>query len=249
MQKYKMIVSYDGTDYFGWQRQLEHVPTVCGQIEKTLEHVFHKKIALSGASRTDAGVHALGQTVSFSLDFDIKPEKILYALTSNLPEDIVIRKLDPVSPEFNVHKNVELKIYYYHFFTSRPLPLVQRYGYFYRFPIDFDKLECALNVFVGTHDFRSFCSGDEHENTVRNIKSIYLEYLNKYNAYRIVVEGPGFLRYMIRRIVGAALQVASRDDLDIAYLVNALQEKNPEQPLLPNAPSKGLLLYKIKYSK
>jgi pseudouridylate synthase I len=249
MQKYKMIVSYDGTDYFGWQRQPENVPTICGQIEKTLAHVFHKKIALSGASRTDCGVHALGQTVSFSLDFDIKPEKILYALNSNLPEDIFIRKLEPVSQEFNVYKNVELKIYYYHFFTSRPLPFVQRYGYFYKHPIDFDKLERALNVFVGEHDFRSFCSGDERENTVRYIKTIYLEYVNKYNAYRIVVEGPKFLRYMIRRIVGAAIQVASQDAMDINYLKNALQEKNPEQPLLPNAPPKGLLLYKIKYSK
>lgn len=249
MQKYKMIIAYDGTDYFGWQRQLENVPTVCGQIEATLKHVFHKSISIFGASRTDCGVHSLGQVASFSLDFDIKTEKILYALNSNLPEDIFIRKIEPVEQDFNVHKNVELKIYYYHFFTSRPLPFVQRYGLHYRLPIDFDKLEQALNIFVGTHDFRSFCSGYERENTVRSIKNIYLEYLNKYNAYRIVVEGPGFLRYMIRRIVGAALQVASNDTMDIVYLKNALLEKNPEQPLLPNAPSKGLLLYKIKYNQ
>ncbi|EKD23250.1 MAG: tRNA pseudouridine synthase A, partial [uncultured bacterium] len=148
-RKYKMIISYDGTDYFGWQRQLENVPTVCGQIEATLEHVFHKKIKIYGTSRTDCGVHALGQVASFSLDFDIKTEKILYALNSNLPEDIFVRKLELVTPDYNSHKNVELKTYYYHFFTSRPLPFVQRYGLHYKLPIDFDKLERALNVFVG----------------------------------------------------------------------------------------------------
>lgn len=248
MQKYKMVISYDGTDYFGWQRQLENVPTVCGQIEATLKHVFHKKINVQGASRTDCGVHALGQVVSFSVDFDIKPEKLIYALNSNLPADIFVRKLEPVSQDFNIHKNVELKIYYYHFFTSRPLPFVQRYGLHYRFPIDFEKLNRALNVFIGEHDFRSFCTGDERENTIRTIKTIYVESIDKYNAYRIVVEGPGFLRYMIRRIVGAALQVASSEHMDVDCLKIALKEKNPEQPLLPNAPAKGLLLYKIRYS-
>lgn len=249
MQKYKIIVSYDGTDYFGWQRQPEGVPTVCGQIEKTFKAVFKKEIAISGASRTDCGVHALGQTATFNLDFDIPQEKLLSALNSNLPGDILIRKLELVSQDFNVHKNVDTKIYYYHFFTKMPLPFVQRYGYYYRFPIDLDKLKEALTVFAGTHDFRSFCSGDEHEDTVRQVNNIYLDHIPKYNAYRIVVEGPRFLRYMIRRIVGACIEAASRDDMEIQYLKNALLEKNPAQPFLPNAPAKGLLLYKIKYFK
>lgn len=243
-----MIIAYDGTDYFGWQRQ-ENVVSVAGKIEATFLSVFNKKVNVHGTSRTDCGVHALGQVATFCLDFDVKTEKLMRALNTNLPSDIFIRSIEPVPLDHNVHKNVELKIYYYHFFLSQPLPFMQRFGLFYRYPVDIEKLKLALTVFEGTHDFRSFCSGYERENTVRTVKTIYLEYLNKYNAYRIVVEGPGFLRYMIRRIVGAALEVAANPNLDIEYLRNALLEKNPEQPCLPNAHSKGLLLYKIKYIK
>lgn len=259
MQKYKIIIAYDGTDYFGWQRQPEGVPTVCGQIEKIFKVVFKKDVALSGASRTDCGVHAMGQAATFNIDFEITPEKLLYVLNSSLPGDIFIRKLEPVSQDFNIHRNVESKTYYYHFFLKRPLPFVQRYGWHCEFPINIEKLKQALSVFMGTHDFRSFCTGDEREDTVRTIDNIYVEYLHRFNAYRIVVQGPGFLRYMIRRIVGAAIEVAKekskdkeqnylvRPEIDIEYLKKALEEKNPAQPYLPNAPSKGLLLYKIKY--
>ena len=245
MQRYKIIVAYDGTDYCGWQRQ-KCVPSVAQRMEDTFLVVFDKKISFAAASRTDAGVHALGQVAVFRTDFSIDEKKMFFAWNNMLPPDIVIRKLELVSPDFNIHKDVELKTYYYHFFTKRPLPFVQRYGWYFRYPIDLKKLEKALQVFVGTHDFRSFCTGDERENTVRTIKTISLEYLRRYNMYRIVVKGPRFLKYMIRRIVGAALEVASRPNLPIGYVSEVLQEKDPEQTL-PKASAKGLVLYKIKY--
>ncbi|MFC1843061.1 tRNA pseudouridine(38-40) synthase TruA [Candidatus Dependentiae bacterium] len=246
MQRYKIIIAYDGTDYCGWQRQ-KCVPSVAQRLEDTFDIVFGKKISLMGVSRTDTGVHALGQVAAFRTDFDIKPEKMFQAWNNMLPPDIVIRKLDLLGNQaFNIHKDVELKTYYYHFFTQRPLPFVQRYGWFYRYPVDLEKLQKALNVFLGKHDFRSFCTGDERENTVRIIKTIYLEYFRRYNGYRIVVEGPKFLRYMIRRIVGAAIEVASRDNMSISYLQEVIDQKDSEQTL-PNAPAKGLLLYKVAY--
>lgn len=245
MKKYKIIVAYDGTDYCGWQKQ-KCVPSIAQRLEDSFALVFDKKISITGVSRTDAGVHAMGQVASFYVDFAIDSIKMFQAWNNLLPSDIVIRKLDEIGDDFNIHKNVVAKTYYYHFFTTRPLPFVQRYGWYYRYPIDPYKLQKALHIFVGTHDFRSFCTGDEYENTVRKIQTISLEYLKRYNIYRIVITGPRFLRYMIRRIVGASIEVASRELLSVSYLKEVLEEKNPEQTL-PNAPAKGLLLYRVKY--
>jgi len=246
MKKYKIVVAYDGTDYCGWQKQ-KCVPSITQRLEDTFSVVFEKSISLVGVSRTDAGVHALGQVASFRTDFDVEQEKLFQAWNNMLPPDIVIRKLEAISQDWNIHQNVKQKIYFYHFFTKRPLPFVQRYGWYYRYPINIEKLKKALNVFVGTHDFRSFCSSDdERENTVRTVDSISLQYFTRFNAYRIAVKGPRFLRHMIRRIVGAAIEVASREQLTVNYLKEVLKEKDPEQTL-PNAPAKGLLLYKVIY--
>ena len=245
MKKYKIIIAYDGTDYYGWQIQASHI-TVAGTLEKSFQEVFGFPITIAGASRTDAGVHALGQTASFTTDLPLDPQKIIAAWQNILPESILIRSIGEVPLEWNPRHTVEQKTYYYHFFQERPLPFAARYGWYYRYPVDMQKLKEASAIFVGTHDFRSFCTGDEYESTVRTIDSIDIEYLSRFKAYRIIVKGPGFLRYMIRRIVGACLEVASRDTLNAVHLIEILNQKNPEQ-LLPTAPAKGLLLYKIVY--
>lgn len=245
MLRLKIIVAYDGTDYFGWQVQPEQ-KTVAGMLQETFAYVFGSGIVISAASRTDAGVHALGQVAVFTTDLAIEPEQLRSAWQNVLPESILIRSIEAVSLDFNPRHRVKQKTYYYHFFQERPLPMVARYGFNYRFPVDIKKLHECLQVFVGTHDFRSFCTGDEYENTVRTIDSISIEYLHRFKSYRIIVKGPGFLRYMIRRIVGACLEVASRDTLTIADLQKALEQKNPLQ-LLPTAPAHGLWLYKIVY--
>ena len=245
MKKYKIIVSYDGTDYYGWQVQAGH-PTVAGVLQDTFQEVFGTQIHIAGSSRTDAGVHALGQTAVFNTDLAIAPDQLHFAWQNILPPAILIRSIEEVPLDWNPRHNVKQKTYYYHFFQERPLPFGARYGWYYRYPVNIDKLKQALEVFVGTHDFRSFCTGDEYENTVRTIDAIDVEWIAEFNVYRISVKGPGFLRYMIRRIVGACLEVASRDTLTINDLKIALDQKNPLQ-LLPTAPAHGLLLYKVVY--
>lgn len=245
MQKYTIVVAYDGTAYHGWQTQKEFV-TVAGTLERVYEEVFHQSVTLYGASRTDAEVHSLGQVAHFSTDIKITPQDFLRAWQAHLPRDIVIRSLVPVADDFHARFNVRQKTYYYHFFTKRPLPLVARYGFYQRSEIDFEKLQTCLQIFVGEHDFRSFCTGDDYENTVRTIDSIQLIYDKKFQVYRIVVRGPGFLRYMIRRIVGASLHVACTPDLTPQLLRDVLAEKNPLQKL-PTAPGHGLLLRRIVY--
>lgn len=245
MQKYKLVVAYDGTDFHGWQFQ-PHEITVAGILQERFFQVFNKEIKIVGASRTDSGVHALGQVAQFSSDFNIDTKMLKRAWNNLLPISILIKDIVIVDQDFHPQGNVKEKTYFYHFFTSRPVPFYARYGLFYKISLDMQKLKESLKIFIGEHDFRSFCTGYDQETTVRTINSIALDFIEEYSVYRITVKGPGFLRYMIRRIVGACLEVASHKNKSIDLLTRALEEKNPQQPL-PTAPSRGLLLYNIEY--
>lgn len=244
---YKIVISYDGTDYYGWQYQPDKI-TVAGILQDRFHSLFKKSIKVTGASRTDASVHAYGQVAIFSMDIDISCSKLMKAWNDALPNDIVIRSLEKLSQKINPLCNVEEKTYHYYFSLVRPLPFWQRYCYFISRTVDLEKLKEALRVFVGTHDFRSFCTGYEMNSTIRTINSIDFEFVEQYQVYKITFKGPGFLRYMIRRIVGACIEVAFREKLEVSYLQEVLAMKNAEQTLL-NAPAHGLCLYEIKYKK
>ena len=246
MTKYKIVISYDGTDYSGWQVQKRGL-AVAQVLQDRFEKVFCKRISLLGASRTDAGVHAMEQVACFETDLQIEPQKIIDVWNNTIPHDIVIRSISKVASSFHPQHSVVQKTYWYNIFAKRPLPFTQRYGFYCSHPFDLDILKNSLELFVGTHDFRSFCTGwDMGENTTRTIDSISVSFLEKDQSYKIIIKGRAFLRYMIRRIVGAALEVASRKDLEVADIGRALAEKNPQQHF-PTAPAKGLCLYKIQY--
>jgi tRNA pseudouridine38-40 synthase len=248
LHQYKLIIAYDGTDYHGWQMQY-HCLSVTQVLQDTFKKVFFKDITIVGASRTDAGVHAVGQVATFTTDMVIDPIAMRKAWNSILPPSILIRSAERVDGSFHSQRNVKQKTYYYHFFSERPLPFLARYGWFFHRAVSLEKLRDCLQVFVGTHDFRSFCTlDDEQKNTIRTIDEISVAYISKFKVVRIRVRGHSFLHYMIRRIVGAALTVASHDHLDRSVLEKALAEKNPQQSL-PKAPAQGLMLYKIKYQE
>lgn len=246
MKTYKLIIAYDGTNYSGWQAQ-DHKPSVAGALNAAFTKVFKADIRVLGASRTDAGVHALGQVVRIQTDLAIPAEKLKWAWNNALSPDISIRSIEQVSEDFNPFCNVTQKIYHYHFFTERPLPFLQRYGYFYPYKIDIEFLRTVLQTFVGTHDFASFRSSEDvRTNTIRTIDAITLEYLPRYKAYRITVKGQKFLRHMIRRIVGASLSIAYQGSAALPFLHKVFAACNPRHTL-PNAPAQGLMLYKIFY--
>ena len=184
-----MIVAYDGTDYFGWQQQKD-LPTVAQTLQDRFFYVFGKKILLFGASRTDAGVHADGQAAQFQVDMQIEPETMLQAWNNLLPSDIVITKIESVPNTFHRHCGIKEKMYHYNFFVKRPLPDVQRHGWFFHYPVDIEKLKKALQIFVGTHDFRSFCTGDEREDTVRTITAVSVEFVERFLS---LFEPPGMM--------------------------------------------------------
>lgn len=241
-----MIVSYDGTDFAGWQWQ-PHKPSVVGAMQSSFFRVFNEHIKLLGASRTDAGVHAFGQVATFTTGVSLASKDLMRVWNDALPPTIVIKDMMAVDDSFHPMLNVAQKTYWYHFFLERPLPYMQRYGWYFRYPVDLICLQEALHVFVGTHDFRSFCTDIAPERkTVRHIESIQLEQ-TEFGAWRIVVKGPGFLRHMIRRIVGASLEVASKKKITPEDLRVILAQKNANQSLL-NAPAQGLCLYEIIYT-
>lgn len=189
----------------------------------------------------------MGQVARIKTDIAITPAKLKWVWNNALPSDITIRSLELTDESFNPFCNVEQKIYYYHFFIERPLPFIQRYGYYYPYAINFDILQKALQFFVGTHDFCSFKSSeDTRENSIRTIDSIDCNYIARYKVYRITIKGQKFLRHMIRRIIGASLSVASKKDDSLEFLKKVMNACNPRHTL-PNAPAQGLMLYKIIY--
>lgn len=247
--QYKIVLAYDGTDFFGWQQQPIAV-TVSSVLKKTFFEVFNSNITLIGASRTDTGVHALGQVALITTERDIDPALMLPAWNNHLAKSILIRSVEPVFNNFHPCRNVRQKTYYYHLFLKRPLPQFSRYGWHYRFidQVDLKKFHNALMLYIGTHDFGSFCKIDagEEKSPIRTIDNISLEKLSPLNTLRITIKGKSFLRFQIRRMIGYALDVARRPDLSLSYLQEILDAPNAQQTLL-KADASGLCLRKICY--
>lgn len=249
MYKYKIIVAYDGTAFHGWQVQPKDV-TVARLLESVFFRIFKEKITIIGASRTDAGVHALGQVAHFCTNLYLPIDQMLKAWNASLPSSVVIRSLELAAENFHACFDVEQKTYYYHLFLQRPLPFVARFGWFYKFihQVDLVKFQEGLKIFVGTHDFTTFCKLEDDKSPIRRIDSIHVSMIARYGLLRVEVKGQSFLRYQIRRIVGYSLDVARRPELSVHYLKQILDERNAQQTLL-QAPGEGLCLRKIIYKR
>ncbi len=247
--KIKIVVSYDGTDFLGWQVQ-PHPQTVAGVLERVYARVFGEKISILGASRTDAGVHALGQVAMFKTELHMPTDRMMHAWNASLPRSIVIRSLERAAEDFHPFHGVVAKTYYYHIFMSRPLPFVARFGWCYPYAKDLNLvvLSKALQLFVGTHDFGSFCTvdADAPQETVRTVHSVSLRNLKWFGVLQIAVTGKSFVRFQIRRMVGAALEASRREDLGVDEIARMLSSPNPAKSL-PKAPAEGLCLRKIVY--
>ena len=243
MNYYKAIISYDGTDYQGWQSQ-KHGKTVQDVLTKTFKNTFFQPISISGASRTDAGVHAIGQVIGLQTPLDIPCSRLKKILNENLPASIIIKDLEHFQDVFNPRANVLEKIYQYDFSLEKLAPFEARYCLFFNKKIDIEKFYRLPEIFIGQHDFRSFCTGHDYDSTIKTIDDIIIYRLD--DRFRIIFKGQSFLRYMIRRIVGAMLVVSASKKLDQIDLKKALDQKDPHQSLL-TAPPQGLTLMNIKY--
>ena len=253
MAKFKLIISYDGTDFCGWQVQ-PCSESIFSCLAGTFYAVFGRKVILVGPSRTDAGVHAFGYVASVQTDLEISSQQLHKAWGAALPESVHIRSLEPVADNYSPRHNIVKKIYYYHLFMKKPLPFVARFGWFYKFIdlIDLEKFCEALTIFEGKHDFRAFCRVDPGEqiDTVKIVDKISVSHLKRYGALQVRFEARGFLRYQIRRMMGAALEVARRPNVSLDYLRAKLDSGKVDNKFLTFCvPAKGLCLRKIIYKE
>ena len=199
-------IAYDGTNYHGWQIQDNGI-TVEEIINRKLTELLGEKIAVIGASRTDSGVHALGNVAVFDTDTRIPADKISFALNQRLPEDIRIQESKEVAGDFHPRFCNSRKTYEYKILNRRfAMPTERLYSHFVYMPLDFEKMKEAAEYIVGEHDFKSFCSTrTQVENTVRTVYSLELD--KKGDMIYIRICGNGFLYNMVRIIVGTLMKV------------------------------------------
>lgn len=246
MNNYKLRISYDGTAYQGWQVQ-PNGPTVAGTLEQTFTDTFSHHLSMVGASRTDSGVHAYDQVARVRTNLTLPAEKLLHAWNNALPNDIVIRSIEAVSDSFHPHHDVVYKEYEYHISMHRPSPFLARFCWWPSLytPLDTALYEQALQLFVGTHDFTAFSKDEPGREHVRAVDAITV----RADEHMVVatIRAKGFLRYQIRRMIGAAVMAASQNDVTIDHIKHALHEPREQYHQLIKAEAHGLCLRRIVY--
>ena len=241
MKRVKLIVAYDGTNYCGWQVQINGI-TVEEVLNKTLSELCHEDIKVIGASRTDSGVHALGNVAVFDTESGIPGEKFSFALNQRLPEDIRIQESCQVADDFHPRYCDTIKTYEYKILNRRfDMPTERLYSTFVYYP---DKMKRAAAVLVGEHDFKSFCSSrSQVENTVRTITDITIDKAG--DMIHIRISGNGFLYNMVRIIVGTLMKIGLGIwPEDCMESILAAKDRTKAGP---KAEAKGLTLVEIKY--
>ena len=239
MKRIKLEVAYDGTDYCGWQIQPEDI-TIEKVLNDNLSQLLGEEIKVIGASRTDSGVHALGNVAVF----DTK-SKMAQALNARLPEDIIIQSSREVSADFHPRFQDTQKTYEYTFYNaSFDNPITRRYHHFVYVPLDVEKMKEAARYFLGEHCFISLCSS--RAQVTSYVREIYACDIRQDGNYIIMrVTGSGFLYNMVRLMAGTLLEVG-RGKKDPEW-VKEILESEERVPVGPKLPAKGLTLIGIRY--
>lgn len=244
MKRVKLTVAYDGTNYHGWQIQ-PNGNTIEAELNHHLSELLGEEIKVIGASRTDAGVHALGNVAVFDTEARMPADKISYAMNTRLPADIRIQESCQVAADFHPRFCDTVKTYEYRILNRRfPDPTKRLYSYFYYYPLDVEKMKAAAAYLVGEHDFQSFCTmKPEMESTVRTIYALDIEKEGDMIVLRVT--GNGFLYNMVRIITGTLLRVGG-GFFPPEYMQTILDGKNRELAGETARPE-GLTLVEIKY--
>lgn len=243
-RRVKLIIGYDGTNYCGWQVQINGI-TVEEVINRELSRLLNEDIAVIGASRTDSGVHAIGNVAVFDTFSKIPPEKMCFALNQRLPEDIRIQDSCEVPIDFHPRFCNSMKTYEYKILNRRfDIPTMRLYTHFVYMPLDFEKMKEAAACLTGEHDFKSFCSSrTQVTDTVRTIYS--LDLIKEDDIIKIRISGNGFLYNMVRIIVGTLIKVGLK--VYPPEHVKKILEACDRKVAGPKAPAKGLTLIGIDY--
>ncbi|MFN0111568.1 MAG: tRNA pseudouridine(38-40) synthase TruA [Blastocatellia bacterium] len=241
---YKITLAYDGTDYHGWQSQL-NLRTVQDELEAALKKLEGASVTVYAAGRTDAGVHAEGQVVSFRLSKEWSDRILLRALNASLPQDIRVVAASLVADDFHARANAKSKTYRYRIFTAAIMnPLWNRYAWHYPYRLDFEKLAEDAQSLVGIHDFTAFTVTDCTTRTrVRTVTDVRME--RDGDLLTMLFSGDGFLRYQVRTMMGALVDL-NRGRLK-ANSIAELIEGRDRLLIRASAPALGLTLLKVEY--
>jgi tRNA pseudouridine38-40 synthase len=240
----RLVIEYDGTDFSGWQRQLGQ-RTVQACLEEALQAMTGQPLRVTGAGRTDAGVHAEGQVASVRVHSRIPAMGLLRGLNSQLPPDMVVRELSDADASFDARRSARGKTYRYQIWNHLTRsPLQGRASWHHRAPLDVHAMREVAAAFVGEHDFRAFRASDcDRKNTVRLIRAFEVERSGA--LIRCEVEGTAFLKNMVRIMVGTLVQ-AGHGELDAAGLRRLLEAGDRTKSGV-TAPARGLTLVRVTY--
>ena len=254
MKRIRLIISYDGTNYVGWQVQKNGL-AIEQVINEHLSALLEEPVQIIGASRTDSGVHALGNVAVFDTETRIQPEKIALALNQRLPDDIKIVRSEEAAPDFHPRYGAVSKTYQYTILNSRVnFPLQRLYTDYVYYELDAEKMKQAAAFLLGEHDFEAFSSaGGQQKSSVRTIYEIRIEtepLPESVDGFppkmvRITVRGNGFLYNMVRIIAGT-LEKVGMGVFPPEY-VKEILESCDRSLSAPKAPARGLTLVKIEY--
>jgi tRNA pseudouridine38-40 synthase len=245
VKNFKLIIEYDGTQYHGWQLQKQD-RTIQGEIEQAVLLMTARQVRLCASGRTDAGVHACGQTANFCCETELTPEAIQKGLNSILPNDIVIKDCRSVHESFHARYDAKSKVYHYKILNrSIPAAIGRQYELFVRRKLDTAAMRQAISHILGSHDFKSFeGTGSPRSHTIRNVMAADL-IENTDGRLTFKIEADGFLRFMVRNIVGTLLDVGLGKISTEEF--NKILESRDRSRAGATAPAHGLFLMEVKY--
>ena len=241
----KLCLAYDGHRYHGWQRQKNGV-TIQGIIEEKIKRMLGKPVKLIASGRTDAGVHAVNQVCNFITQSDLSPHVVKTGLNSLLPSDILIKTAEYVPLEFHARFNAKNKAYEYRILNGEePDIFTRRYLWHIRTPLDTEEMARALSLLLGRHDFSSFrSSGSDNKDPVRLVTKALLHGPEN-KLLRINIEAEGFLRHMVRNIVGTVVEVGLGKMDRVKF--KKIFEARDRRLAGVKAPPQGLFLVNVQY--
>ena len=244
MKRVKMIVAYDGTNYCGWQIQNNGI-TIEEVLNCTLTDLLKEPVTVTGASRTDSGVHSEGNVAVFDTENRMPADKICFALNQRLPDDIRVLHSEEVPSGYHPRKQNCVKTYEYKIMNRKiEVPTMRLYSYFCYFPLDVEKMKAGASYLVGEHDFKSFCTArGQAEETVRTIYS--LEVFKSGDLITIRIKGNGFLYNMVRIIAGTLMKVGM--GVYPPEHVEEILDARDRNAAGPKAAAKGLTLVNLEY--
>lgn len=244
-ENYKMIISYDGTRYFGWEHQPNTEMTIQGKLEQVLSRMIGAPAELIGAGRTDAGVHAKGMVANVHMDTERSPEEIRDYVNGYLPDDICVREVRRASSRFHSRYNAVGKTYCYTCYVGELKPVFNRkYVYVPEEKPDVERMQEAASYLLGTHDFKSFCHNPKmKKSTIRTVDRI--EIVKKGDYLNFTYHGNGFLQYMVRILTGTLLEAGygKRTPESMEELLEAKERSKAGF----TAPPQGLCLMEVDY--